>query len=108
MEHLSNHARAVLAEGALHMRACAILGVKSHTETTAEKYAAALIQADKEGAGKAYVDEVARRAGVRATEAAHESEGVHHAAVSYLRATGKNDYTQDEYIAAVGLVQEVS
>jgi hypothetical protein len=103
--HMSRSARAILAQTGLTIRALEILGVQSIEQTTAEKYADALVQADEEGAGKAYVDEIAKHAGVLTTSAVDESEAVHRSAVGYLRATGKQDYTADEYVAACNLVQ---
>jgi hypothetical protein len=94
MDHLSNNARVALAESGLHMRAMEILGVHSIDETTAEKYAEALVKADAEGAGKAYVEKVAMHAGVLASAAADKSEGEHRAAVSYLRAGARQGRLQ--------------
>lgn len=106
MDHLSESVRVQLAESGLHMRALEILGVSSIEETDAEKYADALVKADAEGAGKAYVEKVAMHAGVLASAAVDKSEGEHRAAVSYLRARGKNDYSDAEYVEAVTLIRE--
>jgi hypothetical protein len=105
MDHLSHAARTVLAESALHRRALEILGIHSIDETTTEAYSEALVKADAEGAGKAYVEEVSKLAAVHASESADEGELDHRAAVSYLRATGKSRYTPDEYVEAVNLVR---
>ena len=106
---MSHHA--VLAETGLHLRACRILGIRSIQETTSEAYMQALIQAHDEGAGREYVESITGHvAGLQATEApqlsaSDRSEALHRSAVSYLEATGKANYTAEEYIAAVARVE---
>jgi hypothetical protein len=104
-DHLSPHARKVLAESALHRRACEILGIHAIEETDTAAYSKALMQADREGAGARYVEEIVKLSGVHATEAKDEGELDHRSAVSFLRATGKSRYSPDEYVAAVNLVR---
>jgi hypothetical protein len=104
---VSDSARAVLAQTGLTIRALEILRVQSIEHTTAEKYADALVQAEEEGVGKAYVEQVAKHSGVLTSSILDESEAVHRSAVGYLRATGKENYTADQYVAACNLVPSV-
>ena len=104
-EHLSDEARSVLAETGLHLRACQILGVDSSESATYEQYRDALIAAENEGAGKAYVERISGLAEAKTLKAIDKSEAVHRSAVSYLRTLGKHDYSDNEYIEAVTLVQ---
>ena len=106
-EHLSDAAKAVLAQTGLHLRACGILGVRTPEEATYDEYRDALIAAHEEGAGRAYVHKIAGLANVKALDRANESEAIHRSAVSYLRTLGKHDYSADDYIEACNLVQSV-
>jgi hypothetical protein len=105
-EHLSEAARAVLAQSGLDLRAREILG-NSADAASYDEYRDALIQAYEEGAGTAYIEKIAGLANVKALEHVDESEAEHRSAVSYLRAMGKHDYSDDDYIEAVTLVRSV-
>jgi hypothetical protein len=106
---MTTEARRALEETGLVIRAEEILA-ESLEDATKGQYLEALVQARNERAGVAYADAIAKRAGVE-TEPEHKiaDEAIHTAAESYLRAQGKgDDYTADEYIAAVNLVKSTT
>jgi hypothetical protein len=96
-----------LESNGLHMRALAILGDDAE-RASYEQYADALAQASRERAGQKYATEIVEKAGLSVARSNPDngSEGLHRAAVSYLKATGKSeDYSAEDYLEAVAVVQ---
>ena len=90
---MTNASRKVLEDSGIVARAQELVG-GSLDGVSQDAYLTALLKARNEGAGTAYRRSVVEAAGGEEPERQVVGEAIHRTAESYLKATGREDYSQ--------------